>query len=82
MLSPIYNQQLFFTFANLTPLTPMMMETLVTYFQVRIKLLNPLMESMWKNIGISASWNARIDDTMVVNSIVMITCMSRFSKPL
>jgi hypothetical protein len=35
------------------------------------------MESMGINLG----WNARIDDTMVVDSIVMITCMSPFSKP-
>jgi hypothetical protein len=27
-------------------------------------------------------WNARINDTMVVDSIVMTTCMSPFSKPL
>jgi hypothetical protein len=27
-------------------------------------------------------WNARIDDTMVVDSIVMTKCMSPFSKPL
>ncbi len=37
---------------------------------------------MWKNMGINSSWNARIDDTMVVESIVMTTCMSPFSKPL
>ncbi len=40
------------------------------------------MESMWKNMGTNSSWNARIDDTIVVDSIVMTTCMSPFSKPL
>ncbi len=39
------------------------------------------MESMWKNMGIKSSWNARINDTMVVDLIVMTTCMSIFSKP-
>jgi hypothetical protein len=39
------------------------------------------MEFMWKNMGISSCWNARIDDTMVINLIVMTTCMSPFSKP-
>jgi hypothetical protein len=33
-------------------------------------------------MGINLGWNARIDDTMVVDSIVMTTCMSPFSKPL
>ncbi len=37
---------------------------------------------MWKNMGINSGWNVRINDTMVVNSIVMTTCMSPFSKPL
>jgi hypothetical protein len=37
---------------------------------------------MWKNMGINLGWNARIDDTMVVDSIVMTTCISFFSKPL
>jgi len=36
---------------------------------------------MWKNMGINSSWNARIDDTMVIDSIVMTTCISNFSKP-
>ncbi len=35
------------------------------------------MEKMGSNLG----WNARIDDTMVVDSILMTTCMSPFSKP-
>jgi hypothetical protein len=35
-----------------------------------------------KNMRINLGWNARINDTMVVDSIVMITCMSRFSKGL
>jgi hypothetical protein len=33
-------------------------------------------------MGINLGWNARIDNTMVVGSIVMTTCMSPFSKPL
>jgi hypothetical protein len=40
------------------------------------------MESMWKNMGSNSNWNARIDDTIVVDSIVMTTCMSHFLKPL
>jgi hypothetical protein len=40
------------------------------------------MESMWKNMGINLGWNARIDDTMVIDSIIMTTCMSYFLKPL
>jgi hypothetical protein len=40
------------------------------------------MESMWKNMGTNLSWNVGIDDTMVVDSIVMTTYMSPFSNPL
>ncbi len=41
------------------------------------------MESMWeKKMRISLSWNAKIDDTMIIDSIIMRTCMSPFSKPL
>jgi hypothetical protein len=36
------------------------------------------MESMWKNMGTNSNWNVRIDDTMVVDVIVMTTCMSPF----
>jgi hypothetical protein len=36
---------------------------------------------MWKNMGTILGWNEGIDDTMVVDSIVMTTCMSPFSKP-
>ncbi len=64
----IYNQQLFFTF--------------VIPYSLRQMMMNFLMKSIWKNIGINSSWNVGIDDTMVVDSIVMITCMSPFSKPL
>jgi hypothetical protein len=32
-------------------------------------------------MGINLGWNVRFDDTKVVNSIVMTTCMSPFSKP-
>jgi len=31
-------------------------------------------------MGINLGWNAGINDTMVVDSIVMTTCMSPFSK--
>jgi hypothetical protein len=64
-----------------TPLTPTMMIEMVTYLQLWIELLNYLLESMWKNIIINLGWNAGIDNTMVVNSIMMTTCMSPFSKP-
>jgi hypothetical protein len=40
------------------------------------------MESMWKNMVTSLGWNVGIDGTIVVDSIVMTTCMSHFSKPL
>jgi len=40
------------------------------------------MESMWKNMGTNLGWNVGIDDTMVVGSIEMTTCISHFSKPL
>ncbi len=33
-------------------------------------------------MGISLGWNVGIDDTVVVDSIVMTTCMSHLSKPL
>ncbi len=39
------------------------------------------MESKWKNMGINLGWNAGINDIMVVDSIIMTTCMSPFSKP-
>ncbi len=39
------------------------------------------MESMWKDMGTNSSWNGRINDTMVVDSIIMTICMSPFSKP-
>jgi hypothetical protein len=58
------------------------MTTMAIYLQLYIKLLNSIMESMWKNMGIKSGWNVRIDDTMVVNLIVMTTCTSIFSKPL
>jgi hypothetical protein len=32
-------------------------------------------------MGINLGWNARIHDTMVIESIVMTICMSPFSKP-
>jgi hypothetical protein len=38
---------------------------------------------MWKNMGINLDWNAKVNDTMdLVDLIIMITCMSPFSKPL
>jgi hypothetical protein len=39
------------------------------------------MESTWKNMGTNLGWNAGIDNTMVVGSIIMTICMSHFSKP-
>jgi len=33
-------------------------------------------------MGINLGWNAGINDTMVINSIVMTTWISPFSKPL
>jgi hypothetical protein len=78
----ICNQQLFFTFSTPYPFTPMMMTSMVIDLQLWIKLLNSLMESMCKNMGINSCWNARIDDTMVIDSIIMTTCVSYFPKPL
>jgi hypothetical protein len=78
----IYNQQLFFTFT--IPYSPYTNDddnngnkppTLNRTFEFSNGI-------MWKNMGISSGWNVRIDDTMVVNSIVMTTCMSPFSEPL
>jgi len=40
------------------------------------------MQSMWKNMGINSNSNVGIDNTMVVDAIVMTTCMSPFLKPL
>jgi hypothetical protein len=37
---------------------------------------------MWKNMGTNSGWNARIDDTMIIDLIVMTTCMSPFLKLL
>jgi hypothetical protein len=37
---------------------------------------------MWKNMGINSNLNVGIDNTMVVDAIVMTTCMSPFLKPL
>jgi hypothetical protein len=35
-----------------------------------------------EKMGINLDWNARIDDTMdLIDSIIMIACMSSFSKP-
>jgi len=40
------------------------------------------MEFVWKNIRINLGWNSKINNTMVIDSKVMTTCMSSFSKPL
>jgi hypothetical protein len=40
------------------------------------------MEFVWKNIRINLGWNSKINNTMVIDSKVMTTCMSPFSKPL
>jgi len=37
---------------------------------------------VWKNIKINLGWNSKINNTMVIDSKVMTTCMSPFSKPL
>jgi hypothetical protein len=36
---------------------------------------------MWKNMGINSGWIARIVDILVVDSIVMTTCISPFKTP-
>ncbi len=64
------------------PLTPTMMVTIVKELQFWRKLLNYLMESMWKNIGNNSGLKWVIDDTMVIDSTIMTTCMSPFSNPL
>ncbi len=64
------------------PLTPTMMITIVKKLQFWKKLLNSLMESMWKNMGTNLGLEWVIDDTMVVDSTIMTTCMSSFSNPL
>jgi hypothetical protein len=40
------------------------------------------MESMWQNMGANSSSKTMIGDIIVINSIVMTTCMSPFSNPL
>ncbi len=65
-----------------TPLTLITMIVMVANLQLWIELLNFLMESMWNNMGINIGWNAKNYDIMIVNSILMTTCMSPFSKPL
>jgi hypothetical protein len=40
------------------------------------------MEFVWKNIRINLGWNSKINNTMVIDSKVMTTCMPPFSKPL
>jgi hypothetical protein len=39
------------------------------------------MESMWKDMETNLGSKAVINLIMLINSIVMITCMSPFSKP-
>jgi hypothetical protein len=63
-------------------LTPTMMRTIVIKLWLWRELLNYLMESLWKNIEINSGSKAMIGDTMIVNSIIMITCMSHFTNHL
>jgi hypothetical protein len=37
---------------------------------------------MWKNMKIDLNSKAMVGDTMIVNSIIMTTCISPFSNPL
>ncbi len=53
------------------PLTPTMMITMVIEFQLWRELMNFLMESMRKNMGINLRPTKMIDDRMVVNSIII-----------
>ncbi len=64
------------------PLTPTMMTTIVVELRLWRELLNYLMESLWKNIETNLGSKAMIGDTMITNSIVMITCMSHFTNHL
>ncbi len=64
------------------PFTPTMMIAIITKLQLWKKLLNSLMESMWKNMETHFGSKIVISDIMVIDSIVMTTCMSPFSKPL
>jgi hypothetical protein len=77
----ICNQQLLFTFVipyslytndndNNGSRPPTLNKTFEFFNEIYVKM------------GIKLGWNAWINDTMVVDSIVMITCMSPFSKPL
>jgi len=78
----IYNQQLFFTFA--IPYSPYTNDddnnrSKLPILNENFKFFNGIhVEKM----GINLDWNARIDDTMdLIDSIIMIACMSSFSKP-
>jgi hypothetical protein len=39
------------------------------------------MEFVWKNIRINLGWNSKINNTMIIDSKAMTTCMLPFSKP-
>jgi len=75
----IYNQQLFFTF--IIPYLPHTNDD--DNNGRRPPILNETFEFSngmhVKKHGNNLGWNVRIDDTMVVDSIVMTTCMSPFS---
>jgi hypothetical protein len=36
---------------------------------------------MWKNMGTNSGWNVRIDDTIVVDLIVMTICIPYSQNP-
>ncbi len=62
-------------------ITIIMRTTRVAKAQDWTKVLNSLIESMWKNIKTNFGSKGRIEDTTIVNSIVMMIGMSTFSQP-
>jgi hypothetical protein len=76
----ICNQQLFFTFD--IPISPYINNdtTIIVDLQLWKEFLNYQMESILKNIKIDSNLKTMIENTMVVNSIVMTICMSYISN--
>ncbi len=64
------------------PHTPIMMTTIVVKLQLWREFFNYITESLWKSIKTNSSSKAMIGDTMIINSIVMIICMSHFTNHL
>jgi hypothetical protein len=64
------------------PLTSTMMTTIVIKLQLWKELLHYLMEPMWENMGTNSCSNLKvvIGGMMVIDSTIMKTCMSSFSK--